>query len=298
MRLQVNLIEKMIESSQVAELYVYLRIKADGSNSSGYISLRYEPGQYICSRFFLFRSIARLKKQGLIQENGKKLFLPSHYRVAASMFGSGSHAFVDIPIEEFKTMTEFKAYIYALAGRLFQKKLSTSKFKSRMDLRDKAYHKPNDVNNNRDQVGDKGIQYSLSLASRYLGLSEKTVWKYRNLASKYGYVKMTPILEHITDSKEDFFDWLRFHPEYARRTVVKAGLGTKHYFMLLGYHQDFTNIKLSRRKVSAGVTRPDGSLYLGNMFIVETWKETKDNLCKLSDNCFEGYSDLYSLARV
>lgn len=76
MKLQVNLIEKMIESSQVAELYVYLRIKTDSSTSSGYFDLRYEPGQYICSRFFLFRSIARLKKQGLIQENGKKLFLP------------------------------------------------------------------------------------------------------------------------------------------------------------------------------------------------------------------------------
>jgi hypothetical protein len=281
MRLHVNLIEKMIESSQVAELYVYLMIKTQSSHSSGFSEDKYRPGQFCCSRFLLFRSIANLKKQGLIQENGEKLFLPSHYRVAATMFGTGSHAFIDIPIEEFKTMTEFKAYIYALAGRLFQKKLQTSRFKSRVDLKDKAYHKTNDVTNNRGQV-DNGIQYSLGLASSYLGVSEKTVWKYRNKAKEMGYVKITPVLEHITNDRDNFFDWLRFHPEYARRTVVKYGLGTKSYWMLLGYNQDFSDIKIKRRKVQSGVTRPDGSIYLGNMYIIEE-KERKStvSLCSI-----------------
>jgi len=229
------------------DLYAYVCLRKNYGSRSGYVDVQlfsgsagYNPGSSL-----LYADLKKMVKYGLATKVKSGVWhFHSHYRL------DPTNRFVQIPDSAFESLDNFKAFLYALGGRMWLSVLNYQQFKSNLDLKDKAPHK-------RDVCKPghlKECEYALSLAAKFTGTEEKskcrkTTWKFRNLAWKLGYASGEKTLSFLTDDRDNFLHWLQHHPEQARLIEMKDGAA----WTISGYQQSFNVIlKLIRKKVRSG----------------------------------------------
>lgn len=248
MNLNTQFIRNWLSSSRsVKDLYAYVCLRKEVSQCSGYVQIHtynatagWKPGSSV-----FYSTLSRLVKYGLVTKVKRGVFhITSHYRI------EGSRRFVQIPDSAFESIENFTAFLYAAGGRMWLANLNRERYRSNIDLRDKASHK-------RDAHKTQRLtecQYALSMGRKFLGVkSDKTVSKYRDLSWALGYSSGEKVLSFLTSDRTEFLDWLPYHPEKARRIVMKDG--TAHE--LMGYDQGFNlRLKFARKKTLKSPNTP------------------------------------------